>query len=184
MYAAIAGAALGTAGSIVGGIASARANRKKRKALQKRKKENEDWYNRRYNEDATQRADAQALLSRTEEAIRDRNRAAAGRQAVIGGTDEAVAATRAANSAALADTAAQIVANNEQRKDQIEQTYLSRRDSLDDQLNGMDAQRSQDVATATSGLLNTAGSIAASLDSTAKKKDDTATTTTTTTVNP
>lgn len=173
MIASIAGAVLGAAGSIVGGITSAHAKKKVRKQYRKRKKENEDWYNRRYNESATQRADAQALLTNTERIIRDRNRAAAGRQAVVGGTDEAVAATRADNSEAIANTAAQIVAANEQRKDSIEQQYLSRRDELDDKLAGLEAQRSQNISTATSNLLNTAGSIAASLDTNKKGSTET-----------
>lgn len=176
----IAAAGLGAVGSLVGGLMSAKAGRKARKQTKQRLRENEDWYNRRYNEDATQRADAQLLLTRTEEAIRDRNRAAAGRQAVVGGTDESVAATRAANSAAIADTNAQIAAQGEQRKDRIEQQYMERRDSLEDKLQGQDLQRSQNVATATGNLLTTAGSIAAALDSGAgentNKTSDTKTT--------
>lgn len=163
-FGAIAAAALGVAGSLTGAIMSARAARKAKRQTNKRLRENEDWYNRRYNEDATQRADAQLLLTRTEEAVRKRNKAAAGRQAVVGGTDESVAATRAANSQAIANTNAQIAAQGEQRKDQIEQQYQDRRDALEDKLQGAEMQRSQNVATATSGLLTTAGSIAASLD--------------------
>lgn len=172
----IAGAALSAAGSLAGGIMSARAAKKARKQTKKRLRENEDWYNRRYNEDATQRADAQALLTRTEEVIRDRNKAAAGRQAVVGGTDESVAATRAANSAAIADTNAKIAAQGEQRKDNIEQQYMERKDALEEKLQGQDLQRSQNVATATSNLLTTAGSIAASLDSGSEEKEKNTTT--------
>lgn len=163
-WGAIAGAALGSVGSIVGGITSAKAGRKARKQVKKRLRENEDWYNRRYNEDATQRADAQALLTRTEEIIRDRNKAAAGRQAVVGGTDASVASTRAANSSAIADTNAQIAAQGEARKDQIEEQYMARRDELNDKLENQDLQRSQNIATSTGNLLSSAGSIAAALE--------------------
>lgn len=46
--------------------------------LGEQRRKNQDWYDRRYNEDATQRADAQAMLTRTAEAIRQRNLASAG----------------------------------------------------------------------------------------------------------
>lgn len=96
------GAAVGAAGSIFGGIAASKAIKKQKRMIQSQLKENQDWYDRRYNEDATQKADAQALLTQTEESIKNRNRAAAGAQAVMGGTDESVAAAKAANNKALA----------------------------------------------------------------------------------
>ena len=65
--------------------------------------ENETWYNRRYNEDATERADAQRILELTRENIRQRNQAAAGATVMGGATEEAVAAVRAANNEAEAD---------------------------------------------------------------------------------
>ena len=84
----IAGGALGAAGSIFGGISASKAMRRVKKNLQAQKEANQNWYDRRYNEDATQRADAQRILTQTEESIRNRNRQAAGAQAVMGGTDE------------------------------------------------------------------------------------------------
>ena len=95
--------------------------KKVKKNLQAQKQANQDWYDRRYNEDATQRADAQRILTMTEESIKNRNRQAAGAQAVMGGTEESVAATKAANNQALADATSQIAVNAEARKDQIEQ---------------------------------------------------------------
>lgn len=119
----IAGGALGAAGSIFGGISASKAMRRVKKNLQAQKEANQNWYDRRYNEDATQRADAQRILTQTEESIRNRNRQAAGAQAVMGGTDESTAAAKAANAQALADATSQIAVNAENRKDQIEQTY-------------------------------------------------------------
>jgi len=92
------GAAIGAAGSIFGGIAASKAMRKMKANVEAQKKNNQDWFDRRYNEDATQRADAQRILTMTEESIKNRNKAAAGAQAVMGGTEESVAATKAANS--------------------------------------------------------------------------------------
>ncbi len=79
------GAGLGAVGSIFGGIAASKAMKRVKKNLQEQRRKNQDWYDRRYNEDATQRADAQAILTKTEESIRNRNKQAAGVQAVMGG---------------------------------------------------------------------------------------------------
>ena len=97
------GAGLGAAGAIFGGIKASQAMRQVAQTIDKQQRENQDWYNRRYNEDATQRADAQRVLSMTEERIKQRNKAAAGRAAVMGTTDEGVAAEKAANAQVLAD---------------------------------------------------------------------------------
>lgn len=72
------GAAIGAAGSIFGGIAASKAMRKMKANVEAQKKDNQDWFDRRYNEDATQRADAQRILTMTEESIKNRNKAAAG----------------------------------------------------------------------------------------------------------
>ena len=90
------GAAIGAAGSIFGGISASKAMRKMKANVEAQKKANQDWFDRRYNEDATQRADAQRILTMTEESIKNRNKVAAGAQAVMGGTEESVAATKAA----------------------------------------------------------------------------------------
>ena len=85
----IAGGALGAAGSIFGGISASKAMKRVKKNLQAQKEANQNWYDRRYNEDATQRADAQRILTQTEESIRNRNRQAAG-FAVLGAVDRII----------------------------------------------------------------------------------------------
>lgn len=134
-------AGLGAAGSIMGSISNNQHVMEQLRLNATRERENQDWFNRRYNEDATQRADAQRLLTRTEEAIRRRNRAAAGRAAVMGATDESVAAEREANNQALADATAQIAAEGEKRKGAIEQQYLAKKDQLNDAKAALKAQQ-------------------------------------------
>jgi hypothetical protein len=80
----------------LGGITGARAERKVQDSIKKQQRENEDWFNRRYNEDSTQRADAQRILTRTEQMLKDNTRRAAATAAVAGGTDESVAQQKAA----------------------------------------------------------------------------------------
>lgn len=134
--------------------------RRVRKNLEAQKQDNQNWYDRRYNEDATQRADAQRILTMTEESIKNRNRQAAGAQAVMGGTDESLAATKEANAKALADAASQIAVNGENRKDQIEQTYRQRDAQIDETLNNVDINKAQAIGQAAQGVMKVGSGIA------------------------
>lgn len=156
----IAGGALGAAGSIFGGISASKAMRRVKKNLQAQKEANQNWYDRRYNEDATQRADAQRILTQTEESIRNRNRQAAGAQAVMGGTDESTAAAKASNAQALADATSQIAAGAENRKDQIEQTYQQRDSQINEALNNLEMNKAQAISQAVQGVAKAGAGIA------------------------
>ncbi len=152
MIESLVGAGLSAVGSIFGGISASKAMKKVKRNLEDQKKANENWYARRYNEDATQRADAQRILTKTEESIRERNRQVAGAQAVMGGTEESVAAAKAANNQALAEATSQIAVNAEARKDEIESQYQQRGAQLDAQLNDMEVNKAKAVAQAVQGL--------------------------------
>lgn len=139
MLGGIIGGALGALSGIFGGISKNRMLKNQMSMVNEMKRENQDWYDRRYNEDATQRADAQAILTRTAEMIKQRNRAAAGSAAVMGGSEESVAATKAANAQAMADTASRIASEGARRKDLIESQYRGRQHQLDEQLRQLEA---------------------------------------------
>ena len=160
MLGSIIGGAIGAAGSIFGGISASKAMKKVKSRLQQQQKDNQNWYDQRYNEDATQRADAQRILTQTQEAIKQRNHSAAGSQAVMGGTDESVAATKAANNQALADATSQIAANAERRKDQIEQTYQQRDAQIQNQLNDLEINKAKATAEAVNGVAQAGAGIA------------------------
>lgn len=160
MIGAAIGAGLKIGGSIFGGISQARAAKKFKANLENQMKENQDWYDRRYNEDATQRADAQAILARTEDSIRQRNKAAAGAQAVMGGTDESVAAAKEVNNQALSDATAGIAINAEQRKDAIENQYLGTKTNLNNQLNNLTTKEAENTADAVKGVADAGSSMA------------------------
>lgn len=153
------GSAIGAAGSIFGGISASRAAKKAKKNIEAQRQKNQDWYDRRYNEDATQRADAQRILTQTEESIKQRNRQAAGSAAVMGGTDESVAAAKAANNQALADATAQIAANADARKDNIEATYMQNDNAYVEQLNQIEMNKAQAIGQAVQGVANAASSM-------------------------
>ena len=164
MIGSLIGGAVGAIGSIFGGIQASKAMKKVKKNYEGRKAENKAWYDRRYNEDATQRADAQRILTMTQDAIRNRNRDAAGVQAVTGGTEESVAATKAANAKALADAASQIAVAGDRRKDRIEEQYQQRDAALDDALNNMELNRAGQIATAVKGVADAGAGIGNSIE--------------------
>lgn len=164
MIGALIGAGLGLASSIAGGIANRKARRKQEQMLAQQQRENQAWYDRKYNEDPTKRADTVRLLTQMQEQIKNRNRAAKGRQAVMGGTEDSTTAVKEANNKTLADTTSQIVAANEARKDAIEQQYQQNKRSIQGQQMQMEAEKSADTANAVAGVAGTAANIAATLD--------------------
>lgn len=165
MIGALIGAGLGLASSIAGGIANRKARKKQEQLLAQQQRDNQAWYERKYNEDPTKRADTVRLLTQMQEQIKNRNRAAKGRQAVMGGTEDSTTAVKEANNKTLADTTSQIVAANEARKDAIEQQYMNRKNQLQNQQMGIEAEKSADTANVADGVAGTAANIAATIDS-------------------
>lgn len=165
MIGALIGAGLGLASSIAGGIANRKARRKQEQMIAQQQRENQAWYDRTYNADPTKRADTVRLLTQMQEQIKNRNKAAKGRQAVMGGTEDSTTAVKEANNKTLADTTSQIVAANDARKDNIEQQYMNRKNQLQNQQMGMEAEKAADTANAVAGVAGTAANIAATIDS-------------------
>ena len=164
MIGAIIGAAASIGGSIYGAVKNAREARKQKRALEEEDKANEAWFMRRYNEDATQRADAQRIFSKTREAVKERNKAAEGTKSVVGGTDESVAATRESNAAALSDAASQIAASAEARKDEVEDKYMANKSNIRRERGNISVQQQANTAAAVQGVAGAAGQIAGALD--------------------
>lgn len=154
------GGALGIGGSIFGGISASKAMKKAKRIVEGEMKDNQNWYDRRYNEDATQRADAQRILTMTNDNIRQRNQQAAGAQAVMGGTDESVAATKAANNQAIADATSQIAVNGERRKDQIESQYMQTKSDLNEKLRNIEIGKANAVSQAVQGVAQAGSNMA------------------------
>ena len=165
MLGALIGAGLGLASSIAGGIANRKARKKQEQMIAQQQRENQAWYDRTYNADPTKRADTVRLLTQMQEQIKNRNKAAKGRQAVMGGTEDSTTAVKEANNKTLADTTSQIVAANEARKDAIEQQYQRNKRSIQGQQMQMEAEKSADTANVAAGVAGTAANIAAAVDS-------------------
>ena len=165
MIGALIGAGLSAASSIYGGIQASKAAKKAKRETEAQRRRNQNWFDQRYNEDSTQRADAQRLLTITEENMRNRNKAAAGNQAVMGGTDESFAATKTANNDALAQTVSAINAQADARKDDIEQQYRQADEGYSQDMRNIEYQRANNVAQAVQGVGSAASSIGSSIDS-------------------
>ena len=160
IFGSAVGGLLGIGGTIFGGISASKAMKRYKRNIENEQNDNLDWYNRRWNEDATQRADAQRILAITNQNIRDRNRAAAGTAAVMGGTEESVAATKAANAQAMADAASQIAVAGARRKDAVDEAYRERKAALDDKLDNLELKKAGYISEATQKVGETAGNIA------------------------
>lgn len=169
MIGALISAGIGIASSIAGGISNRKARKKQEQMIAQQQRENQAWYDRKYNEDPTKRANTVRLLTQMQEQIKNRNKAAKGRQAVMGGTEDSTTAVKEANNKTLADTTSQIVAANDARKDNIEQQYINRKNQSQNQQMSIEAEKAADTANAVAGVAGTAANIAASLDSGAGK---------------
>lgn len=154
-----AGAGIGALASIFGGIASAKAMKDAQKKIEQQREDNKSWYNQRYNEDATQRADAQSMLTKTQEALKQQNKNLAGTQAVMGGTQETVAAQKQAGANTMANATSQIAVAGANRKDSIESTYRTKDDNFNSQLVDLDKARANAIQTATGQLASSASSM-------------------------
>lgn len=151
MIGAIIGAGASLASSIIGGVQAKRAADNAELADQRQK--NEDWYRRRYNEDYTQSAEAQAAMTKARELAQEQMKAARGTAAVMGGTEAGVATQLQAANKMLADTMSGIAQNATARKDAVESQYLQNEASLSQQQqNVYNQQAANSTAAANQGM--------------------------------
>lgn len=148
MIGAIIGAAGSVASSIIGGVQAKKAAEKANKELATQRQKNEDWYRRRYNEDYTQSAEAQAAMTKARELAQEQMKAARGAAAVMGGTEAGVAAQQQAANNMLADTMSGIAQNATARKDAVESQYLQNEAALSQQQQGVYSQQAANSAAA------------------------------------
>lgn len=184
--ASIITAAIAAASSTAQGVRAKKSADKRNEELDKMRAENIAWYQRKYNEDPTQRADAQRLLRITEDKIRRSNEAAAGTQAVVGGSEASIAATKEANAKALSDTMSDINAQNESRKDQVEDKYRERNQALSDKSLAIEQDKDDKITNAISQGMQSVGQAAGALSDMPSqiKKTQTKSTVSTQSVNP
>lgn len=133
MIGAAIGAAAGALGSIIGGASASKNARKARKELEKQGKQNESWFAGKMGEDLTNRADIQAALARGRQSMMDSITKAEGTQAVTGGTEAGVLASRQAAAEAMANATANAAAQVAQEKNAAESQYLATKNNISNQ---------------------------------------------------
>ena len=155
------GLGLGAAGSAANFISQAKEARKRARALDKRERENEAWYNRKYNEVGTESASAQRALTAMRDAQQQRMNRASGAAAVSGASSESVAAEKAAANKTIGDTVSAIAARDDARKERVDDEYRREKRAIENARDNISMQKQQNTAAATSQALNTAGNIIA-----------------------
>lgn len=155
------GLGLGAAGSAANFISQAKEARKRRRALDERERENEAWYNRKYNEVGTESASAQRALTAMRDAQRERMNRASGAAAVSGSSSESVASEKAAANKTVGDTVSAIAARDDARKERVDDEYRREKRAIGNARDNISLQKQQNTAAATSQALNTAGNIIA-----------------------
>lgn len=143
-------------GGIVGGRAARRAARRNAKILADAEKRNKAWYDREYNSNFLQRADAQAAINKTREMLNERYNASAAAAAVSGATDEAVAQQKLAANEAMSGVMGSIAERADAYKEQVRANYENKQAAIDDAKMGVNNQRAQATAQAASGLAGAA----------------------------
>jgi hypothetical protein len=166
MIGALIGAGLSVASSIAGNIAARKQRRKAEKKIEEQLEDNQRWRDRNYYQDPTKRGDTMRLMSQLRETLRERSKAARGRQAVMGGTEHSVEAVREANNKTLADVTGNVVAANEARKDRVDEVAEQNKRLLKGQQAGMAIQDAANTAQTVQQIGGVAAHIANGLDST------------------
>lgn len=172
MFAGIA-AAVGAAASFAGGaIKSARAartHRQQQAELNKAKADNENYYNRYYNADATQFADNRRMLTEAQETLRRNSQAAEGAAAMNGSSNASAAAAKEANNQAYAQAVGSVAANAQQQKADVRDKYYQNKQGLTSQQMQINEARQQSNESAINDAVNGVNTITQSVISTSGK---------------
>lgn len=160
MIGALIGAGLSLAGSIAGGIKSAKAAREQQKQIDEQRARNEAYYNKNYYQDYMDRSDVQAAMERVRSTMQRSNRMAQQQAAVTGATPESVIAQQQANNEAVVNAAQAIQAGDAANKARVEENYLNREASIDNQQMQQQQMTEQGTANFAQSALQSAGMIA------------------------
>jgi hypothetical protein len=153
MWGALIGAGASIAGGLLGGSAAKKAARRKEALLNKMESENQSWYDRRYNEDYTQTAEALNAMRMMREQADKSVKRSEGVAAVMGGTDESVAQAKAAANEAIGNTLANIAAQGTARKNAVESQYLAQKQNINNARAGIYDAQAQAAAQAGSAVM-------------------------------
>lgn len=136
-------------GAGVNALANARSYRNQMKNLRQQEHENRNWYDRRYNEKATERADMVARNEQAQQYWAQQMAQHQGTAAVMGGTNAQLAAQKNAAAAGYAQEQGQAMQRQEVRKDTIENAYNANKTAIQNQMLAMEQNRAKGIAQST-----------------------------------
>lgn len=153
MIGAILGAATSVAGGIIAGNQASKARKRAARILDDQKRRETALYNKDYNQDYTQTASAQNALRKARELADGYINRAEGAKAVMGGTDESVANTKAKANEAIANTTSDIASEGQNRADKAEDRYDKAMTAVENAQANYEQQTANNIAKAGSEVM-------------------------------
>lgn len=163
MIGAIIGGAAGLLGTGINAWLGGRENRRQRRELDRQERENESWYNRRYNELGRERSNFRRAMEALRESGRIRLNTERGRNAVVGGSTGAVSGAKIENAAREGAYLANAATAQESLRDKIESQYLNRKDQIRSAKNNLSMARQANLANAATQASKIGAGIASSV---------------------
>ena len=155
----VVGGLAGIGGAIGAGIAGRKAYKKNMGILNDMRQDSQNWYDREYNSDFTQRADAQAALNNARRILDERYRRAEGAAAVAGASDESVALQKQAANEVLGDVTSDTVGQAEAYKEGVRNNYVNQQTAFNQAEMDLNSKKAANVATQAAGLATAAGGL-------------------------
>lgn len=147
----ISGAGQGVS-SILGGAFSAAKMRKNQKIIDAQRNRSQAWYDREYNADFTQRADAQAALGKAREILDSRYKQAESQAAITGATPEVIAMQKQSGNNVLAGITSNIAARADAYKEQVRANYENQQNAADNAEINKNVNLANNISRTASGL--------------------------------
>lgn len=154
-------AAVSAASAIFGAAKSAQANKKNQGLLDQFGNENQSDYLKETYRGAIDNAGSKAYLKKLSNTIDDNTKSNENTAAATGATQENVLAAKQGNNRVVSDAISGLVEREDQRKLQVKQGYLQRKQQIASGQMGMNSQVGQNWANIGNNISGAAGSLAA-----------------------
>ena len=141
---------------IVGGNATRKAANRNQRLIQEAENESKAWYDKQYNANFLDRADARAAINQTREILNDRYKQAEASAAVTGATEESIARQKRDANEALAEVTSNIAERADAYKDAVRANYEAQQDAIMQQKIGINNQKAAATAQAAGGFAKAA----------------------------
>lgn len=151
---------------IVGGNATRKAANRNQRLIQEAENESKAWYDKQYNANFLDRADARAAINQTREILNDRYKQAEASAAVTGATEESIARQKRDANEALAEVTSNIAERADAYKDAVRANYEAQQDAIRNQKIGVNNQKAAATAQAAGGFAQAAQGLGESLGDT------------------